>query len=82
MRAQGGGLIVNIGSIGGLTGIAFQAAFSASKFGLEGLTEALRLESGLSASASSSSSPATSTPRPPPAYGLDARRLGGTGVES
>jgi NAD(P)-dependent dehydrogenase (short-subunit alcohol dehydrogenase family) len=44
MRAQGGGLIVNIGSIGGLTGIPFQGAYSASKFGLEGLTEALRLE--------------------------------------
>jgi NAD(P)-dependent dehydrogenase (short-subunit alcohol dehydrogenase family) len=44
MRAQAGGLIVNIGSIGGLTGIPFQAAYSASKFGLEGLTEALRLE--------------------------------------
>ena len=44
MRAQGGGLIVNIGSLGGLLGIPFQAAYSASKFGLEGLTESLRLE--------------------------------------
>jgi NAD(P)-dependent dehydrogenase (short-subunit alcohol dehydrogenase family) len=44
MRQQGGGLIVNIGSIGGLAGIPFQAAYSASKFGLEGLTESLRLE--------------------------------------
>lgn len=44
MRAQGGGLIVNIGSLGGLCGLPFQAAYSASKFGLEGLTEALRLE--------------------------------------
>jgi NAD(P)-dependent dehydrogenase (short-subunit alcohol dehydrogenase family) len=44
MREQGGGLIVNIGSIGGLAGLPFQAAYSASKFGLEGLTESLRLE--------------------------------------
>jgi NAD(P)-dependent dehydrogenase (short-subunit alcohol dehydrogenase family) len=44
MRGQGGGLIVNIGSLGGLLGIPFQAAYSASKFGLEGLTESLRLE--------------------------------------
>jgi NAD(P)-dependent dehydrogenase (short-subunit alcohol dehydrogenase family) len=44
MREQGGGLIVNIGSIGGLAGIPFQAAYSVSKFGLEGLTESLRLE--------------------------------------
>jgi NAD(P)-dependent dehydrogenase (short-subunit alcohol dehydrogenase family) len=44
MRQQGRGLIVNIGSIGGLAGLPFQAAYSASKFGLEGLTEALRLE--------------------------------------
>ena len=44
MRQQGDGLIVNIGSIGGLAGIPFQAAYSASKFGLEGLTESLRLE--------------------------------------
>jgi NAD(P)-dependent dehydrogenase (short-subunit alcohol dehydrogenase family) len=44
MRQQGSGLIVNIGSIGGLAGIPFQAAYSAGKFGLEGLTESLRME--------------------------------------
>jgi NAD(P)-dependent dehydrogenase (short-subunit alcohol dehydrogenase family) len=44
MRRQGGGLIVNMGSLGGVVGIPFQAAYSASKFGLEGLTESLRLE--------------------------------------
>jgi NAD(P)-dependent dehydrogenase (short-subunit alcohol dehydrogenase family) len=44
MRRQGGGLIVNIGSVGGLVGIPFQAAYSAGKFGLEGLTESLRME--------------------------------------
>jgi NAD(P)-dependent dehydrogenase (short-subunit alcohol dehydrogenase family) len=44
MRQQGSGLIVTIGSIGGLAGIPFQAAYSAGKFGLEGLTESLRME--------------------------------------
>jgi NAD(P)-dependent dehydrogenase (short-subunit alcohol dehydrogenase family) len=34
MRQQGSGLIVNIGSVGGLAGIPFQAAYSAGKFGL------------------------------------------------
>ena len=44
MRAQKTGLIVNIGSIGGLIGIPFQGFYSATKFALEGLSEALRLE--------------------------------------
>jgi NAD(P)-dependent dehydrogenase (short-subunit alcohol dehydrogenase family) len=44
MRRQGDGLIVNMGSLGGLTGIPFQAIYSASKFGVEGLTESLRME--------------------------------------
>jgi len=44
MRRQGGGCIVNISSIGGRIGIPFQAAYSASKFGLEGLSEALSAE--------------------------------------
>jgi NAD(P)-dependent dehydrogenase (short-subunit alcohol dehydrogenase family) len=39
-----GGYIVNIGSIGGLIAIPYQPLYSASKFGLEGLTESLRLE--------------------------------------
>jgi NAD(P)-dependent dehydrogenase (short-subunit alcohol dehydrogenase family) len=41
MRAAGGGYIVNIGSIGGRVGLPFQAAYSASKFAVAGLTEAL-----------------------------------------
>jgi NAD(P)-dependent dehydrogenase (short-subunit alcohol dehydrogenase family) len=44
MRRQRGGYIVNISSIGGLIGIPFQSLYSASKFALEGFTEALRTE--------------------------------------
>jgi NAD(P)-dependent dehydrogenase (short-subunit alcohol dehydrogenase family) len=44
MRKQKGGYIINIGSIGGLIAIPYQGLYSASKFALEGLTEALRLE--------------------------------------
>jgi NAD(P)-dependent dehydrogenase (short-subunit alcohol dehydrogenase family) len=44
MRAQGSGLIINTSSIGGLMGLPFQGLYSASKFAIEGLTEALRLE--------------------------------------
>jgi NAD(P)-dependent dehydrogenase (short-subunit alcohol dehydrogenase family) len=44
MRRQGSGYIVNIGSIGGLIAIPYQAMYSASKFALEGLSEALRME--------------------------------------
>jgi len=44
MRAQARGCIINIGSIGGRIGLPFQAAYSASKFGLSGFTEALSAE--------------------------------------
>ena len=44
MRKQGGGTIINFGSIGGLMGLPFQGFYSASKFAIEGLSEALRME--------------------------------------
>jgi NAD(P)-dependent dehydrogenase (short-subunit alcohol dehydrogenase family) len=44
MRAQGGGHIVLMSSIGGVIGIPFQASCSASKFALDGLGEALAYE--------------------------------------
>jgi NAD(P)-dependent dehydrogenase (short-subunit alcohol dehydrogenase family) len=44
MRDQHRGCIINIGSMGGRIGLPFQAAYSASKFGLAGFTEALSAE--------------------------------------
>ena len=44
LREQRSGLIVNISSLGGLVTIPFQGFYSASKFALEALTGALRME--------------------------------------
>lgn len=44
MRKQGGGTIINFSSGGGLIGLPFQAFYSASKFAIEGFSEALRME--------------------------------------
>jgi short-subunit dehydrogenase len=44
MRKQGGGTIVNFGSIGGLMGLPYQGIYSAGKFAIEGFSEALRME--------------------------------------
>jgi NAD(P)-dependent dehydrogenase (short-subunit alcohol dehydrogenase family) len=44
MRANGGGLIINTSSLGGLMGLPFQGMYSATKFAIEGMSEALRFE--------------------------------------
>lgn len=44
MRKQGSGTVINVGSIGGLMGLPFQGYYSASKFAVEGFSEALRME--------------------------------------
>jgi NAD(P)-dependent dehydrogenase (short-subunit alcohol dehydrogenase family) len=44
MRAQGGGRIINMSSLGGLVAIPFQAFYCASKYAIEAYTEALRME--------------------------------------
>ena len=44
MRRQGEGKILCVSSIGGLMGLPYQGAYSASKFAIEGWCEALRLE--------------------------------------
>ena len=44
MRKQNAGKIINISSIGGLTGIPFQGVYTASKFAVEGFSVALRME--------------------------------------
>lgn len=44
MRQNGGGTIINVSSLGGVMGLPFQAFYSASKFAIEGYSEALSLE--------------------------------------
>ena len=49
MRKQSKGLIINMSSIGGIIGLPFQGLYSASKFAVEGLSEALYKELSMSA---------------------------------
>lgn len=44
MRAQRNGRIINLSSIGGLMGLPYQGYYSASKFAIEGFSEALSAE--------------------------------------
>jgi len=44
MRAQGGGRIISMSSVGGLFGFPYSAFYSASKFALEGYCDSLQLE--------------------------------------
>ncbi len=44
MRSQGGGRIINISSLGGRMAFPFGGLYSTSKFALEGLSDALRME--------------------------------------
>jgi short-subunit dehydrogenase len=44
MRAQGGGKIINVSSLGGRIAFPFGGLYSASKFALEGLSDSLRRE--------------------------------------
>ncbi|HLJ64251.1 MAG TPA: SDR family NAD(P)-dependent oxidoreductase [Stellaceae bacterium] len=44
MRRQRGGAIINISSLSGIFGTPFSGLYSASKFAVEGMTEALRFE--------------------------------------
>jgi NAD(P)-dependent dehydrogenase (short-subunit alcohol dehydrogenase family) len=44
MKNRGEGLIINMSSIGGVIGLPYQGLYSASKFAVEGMTEALYKE--------------------------------------
>lgn len=47
MRAQGSGVIINVTSLAGSLGMPFLSLYNASKFAVEGLTQALQFELGM-----------------------------------
>ena len=58
IEAGRGGHVVNVSSAAGLFGLPWHAAYSASKFGLRGVSEVLRFDLRPHGSASASSVPA------------------------
>ena len=44
MRPRGGGMIINVSSIAGRLGLPYQGYYSAAKFAMEGLSEAMSIE--------------------------------------
>ncbi len=44
LRRQGAGWVINVSSIAGVIGVPYQAFYTASKFAVEGFSEALRME--------------------------------------
>ena len=62
MRRQRAGHIITISSLAGLVGAEFNAAYAASKFGIEGWMESLRYDIAPTTSRPPSSNPAFSAP--------------------
>ena len=60
MKQRGGGYIINISSLAGVNAHPRMAAYNASKFGLNGFSEALMQEVGTTTSKSATSCPAQS----------------------
>lgn len=44
MKAQQGGTIINVSSLGGILGMPFQAYYAAAKFAIEGFSESMHME--------------------------------------
>jgi short-subunit dehydrogenase len=65
MRSQGSGRVITISSLGGLTGMAYQPLYAASKHAVEGLISSLRLELADSPIDACTVAPATSRPASP-----------------
>jgi 3alpha(or 20beta)-hydroxysteroid dehydrogenase len=77
MQANGGGSVINISSIAGLEGIAYNSAYAASKWALRGLTKTCAIELGQFGIRVNSVHPGPINtgmlPSAPPGVGLDER---------